>query len=114
MADDLDAEALHNPVEHRQFANRATVDLDAVGNLAEKIVFLRRHRSVQEAQRCLGILALDRCIFLISDAGAVIDNGEQHQRRRPCRSGSSQVGTFKCFRSDGLKPKCHSMFDRSA
>ena len=86
---DLDAEAFHHALEHRRFRDRPVVEGERGRDALERIRLvarlrrLRRHGVEQKAQRRLDILAIDATVFLIGDARAIIDDGEQHQDGRP-------------------------------
>ena len=77
------AEAAHHRLEHLRAADRAVVHIDRGRDALERQLGLgfRGHGIEQEAQRGLGLLAVDAAVFVVDDAGAVIDHREQHQGR---------------------------------
>jgi hypothetical protein len=84
VRDDLDAKALHHASENCRLRDWSVVEVDRERDALERISIIRfgRHGIEQEAQRRLGVFAIDAAVLLVGDAGAVIDDGEQHQGRR--------------------------------
>jgi hypothetical protein len=84
VRDRLDAQALHHALEHARFRDRAVVEIKSCRNALQWIgaVGLGRHRGEEEAQRRLHVLAMDAMILEVGEARAVIDDREQHERRR--------------------------------
>ena len=77
------AKAAHHRLKHLGAADRAVIHVDRGRDTLERQLRLglRRHGVEQEAQRGLGILAVDAAIFVVDDAGTVIHHREQHQHR---------------------------------
>ncbi len=77
------AKAAHHGLKHLRAADGAVVHVDRGRDALERQLGLgfRGHGVEQEAQRGLGVLTIDAAVFVIDDAGAVIDRREQHQGR---------------------------------
>ena len=80
----IDAEIAHHPQKHLAAGNRPVVQIKHQRNPLQRTVrrCFRRHRVEQKTQCGDNVLAIDTAVLLISDATAIIDHAEQHQRRR--------------------------------
>jgi hypothetical protein len=67
----------------------------------------------QEAQRRLDILPVDAAVFLTGNAGAVIDDAVEHQRRR-ATSGLEPERRCDLLEVRWLRSNCHSSLARRA
>ncbi len=83
MRENPDTKATHDGLENARAAHRPVIHMDGRWNpLKRQFRFrLGGEGIVEKAQGGLRVLAVDGAVFLIARAGAIIDHGEQHQRR---------------------------------
>ena len=84
MGTHLDAEIAHHLQENVATRHRPVIHVDHQRDALKRegLVVLWPHRVEQKAQSRFDIFAVDTAIFLVRHPAAIIDDTEEHQRRR--------------------------------